>query len=204
MGKSCAIISGGVFAPLSGIEQADVCVACDKGVEYALRCGCRPALLVGDFDSYAGELPEGIPVLELPVEKDDTDTMAAIRWAIDAGFEELTIYCALGGRLDHLLGNLQAAVFAVQHGARVHICGEGEELFLFTNGTIRLEPREGCSLSVLSMTDRCENVCIRGTKYTLEQAEISNAFPIGVSNAWQQTAEISVESGVLMVILSRM
>lgn len=75
----CAIISGGEFAPLDGIEHAACVIACDRGYEYAARCGIKPDLLLGDFDSYTGALPAGVEVLRLPVEKDDTDTMSAVR-----------------------------------------------------------------------------------------------------------------------------
>ena len=97
MKQHCAIISGGRFSELNGIEAADFVIACDKGVEYAAHGGVLPDLLVGDFDSYHGALPEGVPVLELPVEKDDTDTMAAIRWAVGEGYSEITTAHWAGG-----------------------------------------------------------------------------------------------------------
>lgn len=204
MKRNCAIISGGRFSELTGIETADFIIACDKGVEYAARGGIRPDLLVGDFDSYHGALPEGVPVLDLPVEKDDTDTMAAVRWAVGQGYDEFTIYCALGGRLDHLLGNIQTAVFAVEHGARVHIADSANDLFLFSNGSLALPPRSGWSLSVLAMTDVCDEVSIRGAKYPLSHVQVTNSFPIGISNEWQGNVEITVGHGVLMVISSKM
>ena len=108
MKKLCAIISGGQSDDLAGIRDADFIIACDRGYAYAKEAGIRPDLLVGDFDSYRGALDKSVPVLDLPVEKDDTDTMAAVRWAVSEGFSELRLYCALGGRLDHLMGNLQA------------------------------------------------------------------------------------------------
>lgn len=204
MKQHCAIISGGRFSELNGIEAADFVIACDKGVEYAAHGGVLPDLLVGDFDSYHGALPEGVPVLELPVEKDDTDTMAAIRWAVGEGYSEITMYCALGGRLDHLLGNLQAAVFAVGHGARVHIPDRENELFLFSKDTLVLPPRNGWSLSVLAMTDVCEDVSICGAKYPLSHMRLTNRFPIGISNEWQENVKITAGAGVLLVISSKM
>ena len=57
MNAFCAIISGGEFAPLGGIENAACVIACDRGYEYAARCGIKPDLLLGDFDSYTGALP---------------------------------------------------------------------------------------------------------------------------------------------------
>ena len=90
--KACAIVSGGSFSPLDGIGRADFVIACDKGCEYTAACGIKPDLLVGDFDSYTGEKPEDVPVLGLPCEKDDTDTMAAVRYAVGEGFDEIMLY----------------------------------------------------------------------------------------------------------------
>ena len=75
MNGQCVIFAGGEFCVPHGIENADFVIACDFGYSYAVRCGIRPDLLVGDFDSYHGSLPAGIPRLDLPIEKDDTDTI---------------------------------------------------------------------------------------------------------------------------------
>ena len=202
MKQICAIVSGGELAPLTGIEQAALIIACDKGCQYLLEAGLRPGLLVGDFDSYTGPLPQGVPVLDLPREKDDTDTMAAVRYAVRQGYTDLRLYCALGGRLDHLLGNLQAGAFAARHGMSVVILGARDTVYLLREGSLTLPPAPGRSLSLLSLSDRCQGVCIRGVQYPLEDAELTSTFPIGVSNEWQGTAELSLRSGILAVILS--
>ena len=136
----------------------------------------------------------------MPVEKDDTDTMAAVRWAVSEGFAEIRLYCALGGRLDHLLGNIQSLSFACRHGAKASLYGREARLHLISNGAIALPPCEGYSLSVLALTDRVENVCITGVKYPLHGALVTNSFPIGVSNEWEDTAHISCGAGILLVI----
>ena len=200
----CAIISGGEFAPLDGIENAACVIACDRGYEYAARCGVKPDLLLGDFDSYTGALPAGVEVLRLPVEKDDTDTMSAVRRALALGYDDIRIYCALGGRLDHLYANIQSAAFAVRHGARAELIGRDAHIYVFTGGALSLPPRAGWSLSLFAVSDECRGVAVRGTKYTLSDAVVTNSFPIGTSNEWRGTAEISVEAGVLAVMLCRM
>ena len=204
MEKSCAILSGGTYSPPTGIEEAELVIACDKGYQYAEESGVRPQLLVGDFDSYTGALPAEIPILDLPVEKDDTDTMAAIRYAVQEGYSEIVLYCALGGRLDHLLGNIQSAVFAVEHGCTVRIVDTENLLYFFSNGELILPPREGWSLSLLALTDRCENVSAVGVKYPLCDASLTNGFPIGISNEWRGEAHITAGSGVLLAMMSRM
>lgn len=204
-GKVCAIISGGERAPLTGIEHADFVIACDKGLEYASAAGVRPDLIIGDFDSYSGALPEGVPVTRLKAEKDDTDTMSAVRCALERGFSRIDIYCALGGRLDHLFANIQTMAFAVKGGADAHIIGGNEELFAFTGKTVTFPEREGWSLSVFALGGRCGNVSIRGAKYCLENAVVESSFPIGTSNQWLSgEIEISVGSGVILVMCCRM
>lgn len=204
MEKTWAIVSGGQYSPLRDLGDCEYIIACDRGYEYLRRQGVRPDLLVGDFDSYAGPLPEDVPRLSLPVEKDDTDTMAAIRHAVSNGCKRIYLYCALGGRLDHLLGNLQAAAYAAQRGVWVRVVDEENEILVFSGGSVTVPEREGYSLSVLALSDRCAGVSIRGTKYELEDVTVENNFPIGVSNQWRGTAEITVEQGVLAIIQSRM
>ena len=203
MSNTCLIITGGDFSPFTVPEDAYV-IACDRGYAYARRCGVRPDLVVGDFDSYSGELDPGIPVQKLPVEKDDTDTVSALRYALSRDFAEITLVCALGGRLDHTLANLQAAVFAARQGAALRILGADTEILTLRAGTQRIPRREGWSLSVFAAEDRCRGVSISGAKYELQDAELTNDFPLGVSNEWAgPEAEIGVREGTLLIVLSR-
>ncbi|MBQ2286545.1 MAG: thiamine diphosphokinase [Acutalibacteraceae bacterium] len=204
MNKICAVISGGEYSGLNGIEKADYVIACDKGYEYAIKNDITPDILVGDFDSYSGVIPDNIPVLDLPVEKDDTDTLAALRHALSLGYGEIVIYCALGGRTDHMLANIQAAAFAVKNGATVHILGTKTEITVLSGSKIIIPKKAGYSLSVFSITDKSDGVTISGVKYPLTNAEISNTFPIGVSNEWIGNAEISVKNGILAIVISKL
>lgn len=202
MDRRCVIITGGSFSPLTNIKNTDFIIACDKGYEYAQQAGLRPDLLVGDFDSYAGSIDSTLTTQRYQPEKDDTDTMIALRYAVAHGYRDIVLFCALGGRLDHLYGNLQGAAFAVTHGCRVEINDQNTHFYFLQNGTIRLPRRDGFSLSVFSFTDQCEDVSIRGAKYPLEHATLTNTFPLGVSNEWVDEVEISVGNGILMVVLS--
>lgn len=205
MAGTCLIVSGGAFSPLPpSLPRPDRVIACDRGWQHAARLGLTPELVVGDFDS-APEPPEGVPVLRVPARKDDTDTMLAARMALDWGCREVWICCALGGRLDHTLANIQTAAFLAVRGVRGRVLGEDTELLAFAGGSERFPRRDGWSLSVFALSDRCEGVTVRGTKYVCDGAELSNAFPLGVSNVWTaEAAEVSVSRGVLLVVQSRL
>ena len=204
MSKQCLIITGGEFAPFAPPEEGEYVIACDRGYEHARRAGIRPDLVVGDLDSCRVELEPDVPLRRLPVEKDDTDTMSALRLALSEGFRDIRLVCALGGRLDHLLANLQALAFAAARGASVRIESPDTEIFTLRNGSLRLPRREGYSLSIFAVDGVCRGLCIRGAKYTLEDAELRPDFPLGASNEWSaEEAEISVREGTLLIVESR-
>ncbi len=203
--KRCVIISGGDEEPLADVGGAFV-IGCDRGCLYAERQGVVPDLCVGDFDSYGGPLPDGVPVLRLPVEKDDTDTMIAMRYAVRQGFDSVDVRCAFGGRLDHTLANLETMVFGAEAGLFVRASGNGEYAAAFgpSAGETAFPRRDGFSLSVFAGSGEARGVTIRGTKYELEDGTLSPSFPLGASNEWAaDEARISVKSGVLLVITSR-
>lgn len=201
MSKRCIIISGGNFEPIEGLRPGDFVIACDRGYAYAKSCGVVPDLVVSDFDSYAGPIDEGVPVNRFKSEKDDTDTMIAIRCALEQGFDEAVLLCALGGRLDHTLANLQSLVYAQSRGLPCSILSADAEVRTLQNGSLRLPRREGWGFSVFAAQDLCKGVSITGAKYPLADVELTCAFPLGVSNEWtSESAEISVRSGILLII----
>lgn len=175
MEKRCIIVSGGRPGPAPQPQPGDLVIACDRGYRYCAVLGLQP-------------------------EKDDTDTGHAIRHALDQGYRTLILVCALGGRLDHTLANIQNAASAAAEGANVTILDEREEITFLTGGTLRLPRRKGWGLSVFSLTDRCTGVCLRGVKYRLEDAVLTNRVPLGVSNEFAAPeAEISLTQGILMI-----
>ena len=67
------IYIGGAIEPARITEHPrgdDLVIAADAGYENARTLGERPALLLGDFDSYKGEMPDGAEILRVPAEKD--------------------------------------------------------------------------------------------------------------------------------------
>ena len=202
--KSCLIISGGDFSPLPAGLSFDYLIACDRGYEYARQMGLTPDVIIGDFDS--ASLPSTkIPVYVHPVMKDDTDTMLAIRHALEKGFGQIFLVCALGGRGDHAFANIQALAFAAGAEAVGRILSEDTLITVFSGQSMTFPRREGWSFSCFSLSDVCTGVSIRGAKFTCDGAEFTNRFPIGVSNVWSgEEITVSSETGILMVIESRL
>lgn len=205
MEKSCLIVSGGDFSREGVSERFDLIIACDRGFEYAEKLGVSPDVVIGDFDSADAPDAPGIPVIRFPSVKDDTDTMLAAKYALEHGYDDIAVCCAFGGRLDHTLANIQTAAFIAERGARARLFGEDTAAEAFSGGARRFTRRDGWSLSVFALSDRCEGVSISGTKYEVRGAELTNGFPLGVSNTWASgEAEVSAESGTLLVLMSKL
>ena len=82
---ACYIFGAGDF---DGLEERpgaeDYVIAADGGYTACRRAGVEPQLLLGDFDSLA-EVPALPHVERVPVEKDDTDMMLAIKRGLERG-----------------------------------------------------------------------------------------------------------------------
>ena len=72
-------------------------------------------------------------------------------------------------------------------------------------GEYKFQNRAGYSLSTFSMTDEVTGLCENGVKYPLDNAVLTNKFPLGVSNEIvEDFAVISFKSGILFVCLSKL
>ena len=199
--KSCLIIAGGEFNKVDTADY-DYVIACDRGYDYALRMGITPDIVIGDLDSITSEIKADANVIRLPAEKDDTDTMYAIKYATDKGCKILHVCCAFGGRFDHSIANLQAAAFAADRKVKTELSGVGTKLYVLRDESIELNKTDESYISVFALSDICEGVSLKGLKYELESAQLSNRYPLGVSNEWKDDiCRIEVKKGILAVII---
>lgn len=204
MQDMCLIISGApdCYFPAS-FKRAGFVIACDAGYIHAQRADVVPDVIVGDFDSYIGDISDGIEVVRTVPEKDETDTMMALKLALERGYKKIMMVGALGGRIDHMLANISLTAFAAEKGADLQIVDSHHQIFAVRNAKKRVPRSEWRNLSVFAFDTKCEGVTLKGVKYTLKEAVLSNTFALGVSNEFAApTAEIQVKSGTLIVVLS--
>ena len=201
--KKCYIFCAGEFTELAHIIGAeDVIIAADGGLCHLENLPLVPDVIMGDFDSL-GYVPEGAEVY--PVEKDDTDSMLAIRHGLDRGYRRFLIYGGLDGpRLDHTIANLQALHFLADQAARGFLVGLSHVATVIKNECLSFGADAKGIVSVFCMGADAQGVTIRGLKYGLEKGSLKAGFPLGVSNHFVgEKSEISVENGSLLVIFER-
>ena len=93
---TCYIFAAGSFYGLTEYpSDGDFVIAADAGLKHCTEAWVAPDLILGDFDSL-GEAPEGGDVLQLPVEKDDTDTIYAMRVGLERGYTDFVVYGGTG------------------------------------------------------------------------------------------------------------
>ncbi len=201
--KHCFIFAAGTFYGLRKRPEhtGDLVIAADAGYRICQAQRIVPNLLLGDFDSMTP--PADFPRLRrLPVEKDDTDTLAALRIGLEQGCTEFHIYGGTGGkRLDHTLANLQSLLFLRRHGARGYLYDDDFLWTVIEDETLEVSRQvEWGLLSAFCLGDRAEGVDESGVQYPLKNACLMPDFPLGVSNhITGSAARISVRKGVLAV-----
>lgn len=201
MGK-CVIFCAAEFDRLAKpLEKEDFVIAADGGLAHTNKLNIVPNEIIGDFDSL-GYVPEGAQVF--PVEKDDTDSMLALRKGLELGYRRFVLYGGLDGpRLDHTLANLQALCFLCGHGAQGYLVGLTTVATAVKEQTLSFpETAEGI-LSVFCLGADCR-VSLRGVRYEMDNGTLTSQFPLGVSNHFVgKAAHITAHEGCALVLYDR-
>lgn len=187
----------------SCLREDDFFVYCDAGLKHLEKLGRKPELIIGDFDSF--EKPEtDIETITLPCEKDDTDTVYAVKEAIRRGFCEFLLIGVIGQRLDHTLGNVYILYMLEEAGMHGVILDDYSEMELILEGQERKKRVEDsfAFFSLVNVGGEAEGVTIRNAKYPLENGTICRDYQYGVSNEVipGKTAEIFLKKGSLLLI----
>ncbi|MCC8195547.1 MAG: thiamine diphosphokinase [Ruminococcus sp.] len=177
-------------------EDGDFVIAADGGMRYLDSLGIKPDLIIGDFDS--SPEPDSGEIIKLPVEKDDTDSVFAVRYCLEHGFKEIHIYGGTGGRLDHTIANIQTLSYIAVHGGRGYLYSS-EMVMTVIRDNFTFEPTG--IFSAFSLGGTSHGVSITGGFYEMRNGEISSSFPIGVSNhSVGKPVTVTVGDGILLVM----
>ena len=199
---ACWIFGAGSFHGLpEAIQPGDFVIAADGGWRVCRELDITPDLLLGDFDSL-GEVPDFGHILRLPVEKDDTDMVRAVKEGLAKGEKEFHLLGGMGGRrTDHTLANMQTLAYIARHGGRGWLYGSGERFTAICDGgEIMLPAKKSGILSVFCLGADAEGVTIEGAQYPLADAALTADFPLGVSNHFTGKAvRVAVRRGCLLI-----
>ena len=203
----CIIVGGADINNYDYIRESlqsdDYVIFCDSGLKHLSSLQVKPSLIVGDFDSH--ENPHlDTETIVLPCEKDDTDTVYAMKEAIKRGFDTFLLIGVVGGRLDHTLGNISMLLYLDSHGCKGTIIDDYSEMEIISSEPAYIEDKYEF-FSLLNITGCAKGITIQNAKYPLDDGEITCEYQYGVSNEVfpGKTAIVSVREGKLLLIKDR-
>ena len=201
MSKALVVAAGNTEGiKLSG--KYDFVIAADGGYDKALSLGLKPDVFIGDMDSVRSKVGE-IEKIRLQVEKDFTDTEAAIEKAIELGFEEIDVIGATGTRFDHSFANACLLKKYVSENVKIRILDSHNEIFAINRECV-VKGRKGETVSLLPLDSKVFGVTLKGFYYPLEDADVKLGTTLTVSNIiTDDIAKIEIKEGVLLVIIAR-
>ena len=205
--KRCVIVGGADINNYEYIEsrlsEDDFVVFCDSGLKHLEYLQVTPGLIVGDFDSHKNPNLD-VETIVLPCEKDDTDTVYAVKEAIKRGFDEFLLIGVIGGRLDHTLGNVSILLHLESLGKKGKIIDDYSEMEIVSKEPAFIDDSYAF-FSLLNITGTAKGVTIRNAKYPLDNAEITCEYQYAVSNEVisGKIAEVFVQNGKALLIKDR-
>ena len=205
--KRCVIVGGAGINNYDYIRSRlyvdDYIVFCDSGLRHLEPLQVKPSLIVGDFDSHDNPYLD-VETIVLPCEKDDTDTVFAVKEAIKRGFDYFLLIGVVGARLDHTLGNVSILLYLDLIGKKGFIIDDYSEMEIVSKEPAYIEDSYAF-FSLLNVSGTAKGITIENAKYLLNNAEITCEYQYGVSNEVLpgKTAKVSILEGKLLLIKDR-
>jgi len=162
--------------------ESDLIIAADGGARYLSILDIKPHIIIGDMDSIDKSLWKDDSKIERIVyseEKDKTDTELAVNLAFERGCFQVTLLAAMGGRMDHMLGNVS---LVAKYPGQVAIL-EGDSTLVAIDNThkFQLKGNVGDIISLIPFGKQVKKVQTIGLKYPLEKEDLF-AGTRGISN----------------------
>ncbi len=202
--KRCVIIGGAQIINYDKIKEHlnkdDFNIFCDSGLRHEEELKLKPDLIVGDFDSYKNPDTD-IETIVLPCEKDDTDTVYAVKEALKRGFDEFLLIGVVGARLDHTLDNVSILLMLDSAGKKAKIVDDYSEMEIVSDKPVFIDD-SFLYFSLLNISGLARGIDIENAKYPLKNAEITCEYQYGISNEVVpgKLAKVSLKEGRLLLI----
>lgn len=180
----CVIIGGAHIGDYENVRShfrlGDFFVFCDGGLYHEEMLEISPHLIVGDFDSHP-KPHRSVETLILPREKDDTDTVFAVKEGLRRGFDEFLLVGVVGNRLDHTVANLGILLFLDNREKKALMVDDYSEMEIVGKNPVFVDDRFSY-FSVMNVFGKTGKINIENSKFPLKDGKITPDFQYGVSN----------------------
>lgn len=192
-------------------EEESIWVGVDRGVFTLINRDIQPDIAFGDFDSVTAneltEIEKKVKHLEkFKPEKDETDMELALNWALEQKPDQIRVFGASGGRLDHFFANVQLVIRPVLAGTKTEIFLIDRNNVIFVKAPGKYEIRkmdEKKYISFVPVTLNVQALTLDGFKYPLKDCHISIGSTLCISNELiRDCGTFSFSEGILIVVRS--
>lgn len=172
-----------LYIPLENDLIIGVDGGCSKITKYPID------MAFGDFDSLKEEIEgKAKKIYRFKKEKDETDLELAINTLKDE-VDEIIIFNATGGRLDHFLGNLK--LLERYSDKKIEIIDEQNKISCLTEGVYKVKKTIYQYFSLIPCIN--SNITIKNALYEITNKEVLSTDTYTVSNEF-------IDSDVLIII----
>ena len=200
--KTAVIFCSGDLDMEVPFKREETLVICaDGGYRHAKKMGIVPDMIIGDCDSFEETYPEEIPHLIYPSEKDETDAMLCLNWAIKEGCDEVWILGGLGGRLDHEFSNFALLMYGLKQGVTVKLANHQNEIWM-TDKPVAISPGDKKYISFFPYGGEVEGFSLKGFRYEVDTMTLTCDTVRCACNEFvaDTVGEVSFTKGYLLIM----
>ncbi|WP_462427679.1 thiamine diphosphokinase [Fusobacterium varium] len=189
------------YTKLINEKKGDIYCA-DGGAIHLETLGILPLEIWGDLDSVTKEIIEKyrnnkVRIKKFPKDKDYTDGELILQHISKLNYDEIIVIGGLGGRIDHLLTNLNL-IFKFKN---LKFVTEKEKIFSIEKKAELIELK-GKTISFVPFSEKVEGLTLEGFKYSLNKYTLHQGDSICMSNiAIEDTCKVTFDTGKLMGIV---
>lgn len=210
----CIILNGKIknydyIKDIINKNNYDYIICADGGANHSYKMGIIPDYIIGDLDSISSKIidfykSKDVKFEKFPSKKDETDTEICIYLASKLNAKEIDFIGALGGRIDHMIANINLLYYVRSKGICTKIISEKEDIYIAIDEEININGDIGDTISIIPLNGDANGVTLKQLEYPLNNYNMKFSVPLGISNVMlDKKCSIKVEQGSLIIIKNK-
>ncbi|EUJ41841.1 kinase [Brochothrix campestris FSL F6-1037] len=207
------LLLGGPLANVPDLSpyKADYWIGIDRGALRLLNQGIMPQTALGDFDSLSTKelvfvREQVTTVKQYPAEKDQTDAMIGVLYALAQQPDEILIFGATGGRMDHLLANLFMLTYDEYQAAipLTTFIDKQNRFKLYQPGKYAITKEDGMTYVAFTVvSDKVDGLTLEGFKYPLTNASYRFGSALSSNEFIEREGVLAFSNGLILMSQSK-
>lgn len=212
--KVCILLNGkindySIIKQFINNQKYDYIICADGGANHAYKMNITPNYIIGDLDSINKETidfykKQNVLFEEFPSKKNETDSELCIFLSKSLNANKIDLFGTLGGRIDHILANINLLYYIREQEIIPRIISEKEEIYIATNECVKIKGNVNDIISIIPIKGDAKGVTLENLEYPLNNYDMNYSTPLGISNIMlSEECKIAVKKGSLLIIRNK-